>query len=529
MKRVLVAAGVVAAILAATGLSLPYFVNANQFRPRLESTLNSALGRRVTMGDLHLSLFPGSLKTQDFAIADEPRFDGEPFFRAKSLALGVNLWQLITTRKVTVTDLTIDDAEISMIQNPAGEWNFIPAPPIGPIPGGKEPAAVGSKEPDFLVTRMDINNARLTVTRQGGGAQKPLVFENVNIAVKQFAPEGGFPFSVTGKLEPAGEIKIDGKVGQISPADASLTPVEVTLKISGVDLTATGLTASEGVSGVIAIDGSGSITGKTVDAKGQIHIDKAKFVRQGTAAKQPVEFDFAVKHDLHAKSGVLKEGALRLGGASVSVTGNYAESGDVVRANLRVAGPGLAVNTATGLLPALGVQLPAGSSLEGGTASVNMAVTGPVTDPSLAGSVGLSDTKLKGYDLGAKLGAIERLAGIHPSADTLIQALSAKVRSGPGGTAIQELKLVAPAIGELDGAGTISARRELDLKMRATLHGDGVVQLALGSSVPFFVRGSLTNPLIVPDVTGIAASEARRPVQVLNGIGGLFGAGKKKQ
>jgi hypothetical protein len=62
--------------------------------------------------------------------------------------------------------------------------------------------------------------------------------------------------------------------------------------------------------------------------------------------------------------------------------------------------------------------------------------------------------------------------------------------------------------------------------MRATLHEPGAFKIALGSSIPFFVQGTATNPEIKPDVTGIAASEAKRPAQVLNG---LFGGGKKKQ
>jgi AsmA protein len=199
-----------------------------------------------------------------------------------------------------------------------------------------------------------------------------------------------------------------------------------------------------------------------------------------------------------------------------------------MKVNLRVAGSAIPVNALTGMLPALGVQLPSGSALEGGTASLNVAVTGSVADPAFAGTASLDNTTLKGFDLGRKLAAIERLAGIHSSPDTAIQLLSANVRSGPGGTTIQDLKFIAPAIGELDGAGTISLKRDLDFKMRAGLHKEGAFQLAIGSSVPFFVRGTVTNPEIVPNVAGIAASEVHRPRQVVNGIGGLFGHGKKK-
>jgi len=189
-----------------------------------------------------------------------------------------------------------------------------------------------------------------------------------------------------------------------------------------------------------------------------------------------------------------------------------------------------------GMLPPFDVQLPAGSSLEGGTASVNMTITGPATAPVVAGTVSLNGTKLKGFDLGSKVSAVGRIAGLHPSPDTVIQTLSANIRSDPRGTTIQNLKFIAPALGEVDGAGTISAKHDLDFKMRATLHEQEAVKLALGSSIPFFVQGTSTNPVVKPDVSGIAASEVKRLTdkkiggvdagQVLNG---LFGGGKKKQ
>ncbi len=530
-KRALQVAGVLIAILVLAALSLPFVVNANEFRPRIEAAATAAVGRKVTLGDLSFSIFSGSLKAQDLSIADDPRFSSEPFFRAKSLALGVNVRQLLTSRTVAITDLTIGEAEIALIENAAGEWNFSSAVSKGSTSGIVRPVSTeATTEPaplDFLVRDVNITDSRVSLT-QPGGNQKPLVLEKVDIALKEFSPEGGFPFSVTGKLDPAGDIKLDGNVGKI-PADSFLTPVQVNMKIAGVDLGMVGMIADEGVSGVVSIDGSTNLEGNTLDSKGHIHIEHAKLARQGVPSKQPLEFDFAVKHNLQTRAGVLSQGAVLLGKAPVSITGRYAETAGAMQVFLNVSGTAIPVNSAIAILPSLGVQLPSGSSLEGGTLSLNMAVTGPVTDPSLAGPVVLTNTRLKGFDLGAKLSTIERLAGIHATPDTAIQTLSANVRSGPGGTSIQNLKLNASTLGELDGAGTISARRDLDLKMRVTLHKEGVFQLAVGNSVPFFVKGNVANPQIIPDVAGIAASELNRPAQVINGIGSLFGAGKKKQ
>ena len=377
-------------------LSLPFFVNANEFRPRIEAAATSAVGRKVTLGDLSFSIFSGSLTAQDLAIADDPRFSSEPFFRAKSLALGVNVRQLLTSRTLAITDMTISDTDIALIENAAGEWNFSSAVSKGTPPAVVRPVSTASAPLDFLVRLVSINNSRISVT-QPGGNQKPIVLEKVDVALKEFSPEGGFPFSLTGKLGPSGDIKLDGNVGKI-PADSFFTPVQVNLKITGLDLATIGMIASEGVSGVVSIDASTSLEANTLDSKGHLSIEHAKLARQGVPSKQPLEFDFTVNHNLQTRAGVLSEGAVLLGKALVSISGTYAETADVMKGNLRVAGSAIPVNAAIAILPSLGVQIPSGSSLEGGTMSLNMALTGAMTDPALAGTVSLTNTKLKGFD-----------------------------------------------------------------------------------------------------------------------------------
>ena len=51
--------GVVVLLLLAVVL-VPLFINANTFRPTLETQLSSALGRKVTLGNLSFSIFSGS-------------------------------------------------------------------------------------------------------------------------------------------------------------------------------------------------------------------------------------------------------------------------------------------------------------------------------------------------------------------------------------------------------------------------------------------------------------------------------------
>ena len=56
-KKPLVIIGVIVAVILLILLALPLFVNANKFKPTLETQLTSALGRKVTIGNISLAIF----------------------------------------------------------------------------------------------------------------------------------------------------------------------------------------------------------------------------------------------------------------------------------------------------------------------------------------------------------------------------------------------------------------------------------------------------------------------------------------
>ena len=60
-------------------LIVPFFVNADSFRPMLQSKAQEALGRNVQIGKLDFSLFSGSLSADGITIADDPKFSNAPF------------------------------------------------------------------------------------------------------------------------------------------------------------------------------------------------------------------------------------------------------------------------------------------------------------------------------------------------------------------------------------------------------------------------------------------------------------------
>src|SRR5689334_15339318 len=124
MKRTLKIVGIAVAILVVILVVLPFLINVNSFRPQLEATASEALGRQVKVGNLSLSILSGSVTADNISIAEDPAFGNTPFVTAKSLKVGVEVWPLITSKQLHVTDITLEQPEITLLKTAAGKWNF---------------------------------------------------------------------------------------------------------------------------------------------------------------------------------------------------------------------------------------------------------------------------------------------------------------------------------------------------------------------------------------------------------------------
>jgi AsmA protein len=121
------------------------------------------------------------------------------------------------------------------------------------------------------------------------------------------------------------------------------------------------------------------------------------------------------------------------------------------------------------LLPALGVTLPAGSGLKGGTLSASLGISGTTDKLVIAGPVKLENSKLEGFDLNSKLPAFSQKAGA--SKDTTIQNASANTRLAPDGARLDSINVTVPSLGTLTGSGSGSPAGALNFNMVADLAG----------------------------------------------------------
>jgi AsmA protein len=240
VKAVIAAAALVVIVVAV----IPFVVNADTFRPAIQDELSSALGRKVTLGDISLSLLTGSLVAENISIADDPAFSATPFLQARELRIGVQLGPLIFHHSVQITTFSVDSPSIHLIHAANGTWNFSS---LGST-GSRSASQPASAPPSLTVNELTIENGS-AVLSSVPAAGNPFTCTDVNLTVKQLSFTQSFPFELSLKVAGGGSLSLSGSAGPIAQNDTSLTPFQATLAIKHFDPLAAGaLQPSDGIS-----------------------------------------------------------------------------------------------------------------------------------------------------------------------------------------------------------------------------------------------------------------------------------------
>ena len=520
-------------------LVLPLVLNVNQFRPTIESKLQENLGRAVTIGDLHLSLFSGGITASDITVADDPNYSQQPFLEAKSLEVGVDLAPLIFSRTLHVNSLTLRDPELHLVRGSGGKWNFssLGAPPNAPTqrnPHSKNrrnsrPAATPSPVPDLAVGSLGIVDGKVFISSLANPSRL-LVYEDVQVKAYNVGFGRPVPFNFSATTPGGGGLKIDGYAGPVTRDDMAASPLRVNMLVKHMDLARTGfLESSSGVAGLLDFQGTVRSDGGKLSTDGKATTQKLRLVRSGGPARQPVTFDYSADYDLRRQTGVVTRGILESGRTGAIISGRYLKQGDSTIVHMKLHGNNMPLSEVQGLLPAFGVNLPAGSSFQGGTLSANLNIDGPLDHLVISGPLNVSNTRLAGFSMAS--GIAKTMNGSHDGRDTIIQTLSSTLRVAPDGIQASNVQLILPQMGTITGNGNISPSNALDFHMLAKMNsGSGFMGGWFRSKgqIPFLIQGTTSNPVFAPDMGKSLGNMITNPAKgVGSSFGGLFG--KKKQ
>ncbi len=468
MKRLLIGfAAVIVAILILGGGAL-MLVDVNHFRPQIQARLSNALGREVTLGKLHVSVWSGSLDADNIRIGDDPAFGSQPFVSAQSLALGIRLWPLLVHQQLRITSLTLDNPSVRLLQNPSGRWNFASFGGTGAVPpAGQASAENSSHSLAFSVDKLHINNGSIELKRSVGGSRS---YTRVQLSAEHVGSSAAFPFSIRAAMAGGGTLEVTGTLGPWSAKNAVMTPLEAHLAMHDLNLVGAGLMSSgDGVGGVLDLDTRISSTRGVLQSKGVIEARQLKLVAAGSPSPRPIRIDYQASYQLSSGTGKIDNATLGSGAARLAVSGSFDNHAKIMQLDLRISGKQLPVDDLQPLLPAFGVVLPEGSRLSGGSLGVELHARGPLDKLVISVPVTLDHSRLLGFSLGSKLGGALLLAGIKAPQDTVITHARASLKIDPSGIDADPASADIADLGSFNGKGGMAASGKLDFRMLVKL------------------------------------------------------------
>jgi AsmA family len=120
-----------------------------RFRSRIANSIGSALGRRVTLDNVHLRILPRpGFDLDGLVIYDDPAYSAEPMIRAEEVSAAIRFRSLLRGR-LEIATLSATEPSINLVRNIKGHWNLasllernaqIPVAPTGKTASEHRPA-----------------------------------------------------------------------------------------------------------------------------------------------------------------------------------------------------------------------------------------------------------------------------------------------------------------------------------------------------------------------------------------------------
>jgi hypothetical protein len=356
-------------------------------------------------------------------------------------------------------------------------------------------------------------------------------------------------------------------VGPVDQANNAATPIDAQITLKHVELGSSGLLPPDaGIGGTADLQAQVQSNGQTLTATGSSQIAGIKLAKDGQPSAKPVQVQFAIVQNEQAMTGQIQRAVFTVGRATINGSGTYQESGPTTAINLKVTGDGVPIDELEAFLPALGVHLPQGSQLKGGTLTTSLTVSGSSANPVISGPVRLNNTQLAGFDLGSKLQTLSQLTGGRigsaTGSGTNIRSLSMNIRAAGGGIQTDNIALDVAGVGTATGAGSVSPAGALNYNVVLKLTGltggasggnapaasaaggkaallgglmgmipggaaggaagsvGGIAGAVLRNGIPVAIGGTTSNPTFAPNLRGVAAGVgASAGQQLLNGKG----------
>ena len=235
-KYICIAFGGIILLSAAAILIVPYFINTDQFKPKIEQLVSEKSGYPLTIqGDIAISVFPWiGFSLTDLKLDNPEGFQEKTFLTIKNFQARIKILPLLS-KKVEIHRFIIDRPEALLTRNSSGVWNWqsnqpaqkqepatakadVPAeqnaPETAPVEMSSKPLGIES----LLVGECALRNGRVTFNDLLNKTTREL--SDINLTLQDVSLDKPIIVTLLAILDDQ-PVDIKGRVGPIT--DSPLT------------------------------------------------------------------------------------------------------------------------------------------------------------------------------------------------------------------------------------------------------------------------------------------------------------------
>jgi len=392
MKRVLIIVAVVLAVAAiAAAVILPKALNPERYRPRIEQLLTAVTGRKVTIGTMHLHVFPVPGITADgFTLGEDPAFGTEPFLKADRIDARVRLIPLFSSR-LDVISFDIDKPVAHLHRDAKGRWNLVSV--IERAGSGAQPATAAAPESGgfaVIIERFRLIDGSVDITDAAivPGTTHRIEGRQIELALSDLSTTSPIGIDLKLGLTGSGKAALVGRLGPPPQAAGSGWPIDARVTITNFIggaaapylATYTGLRLAGG-----SLDLDAKLSGsapQNLDVQGTAALKALELVPSGSTSRKtaPLDGSVAIDGTFTPQETRLRKAEIRLGNAAVTLSGALTDLQGKPKADLRAVASKVALKDVAPILSLFGPLLPSGLAMKGEIA-IDATAAGPIDDP----------------------------------------------------------------------------------------------------------------------------------------------------
>jgi uncharacterized protein involved in outer membrane biogenesis len=238
-KRII--AGVVLAlssVLVLAVLNINFLVRRN--KDYLIRQAEQALGRKITVDEIDVTLWPVGARLVNFALADDPAFSADAFLSAKDLRVDIRLLPLLIGQ-FRLKGMVLESPLIAIVRDARGRYNFVSHAgnekhDRASADRGKEASSKKRDGTLFSVASLNVSNGTLRYRDLKNGGE--LTATQINLKVNDFEWDEPFVIQLEAAVMAAEHnLKFKSRVGPIAGTrDYRDVPLDGDIRADSLDL-----------------------------------------------------------------------------------------------------------------------------------------------------------------------------------------------------------------------------------------------------------------------------------------------------